>query len=53
MKDKKVEIKENEETCFYFYQAVSEENIFLHPLNLQIIQYERELARKVLNQREN
>jgi len=31
---KKAEIDETDDSCFYFYQAVSGENIFLHPLNL-------------------
>jgi len=37
MREKKVELEENEANCFYYYQAVSGENIFLHPLNLQTI----------------
>ena len=53
MKEKRAEVEETDDSCFYYYQATSGENIFLHPLNLQIIQYERELAKKVLIQREN
>jgi hypothetical protein len=31
-KKKKKEVKLNENNCFYFYQATSGENIFVHPL---------------------
>jgi len=32
--EKKDDIEINSQTCFYFYQAVSGEPIFLHPLCL-------------------
>ena len=34
LNQKKVEIDQSDESCFFFYQAASGENIFLHPLNL-------------------
>ena len=40
---KKAVIEENSETCFYFYQAVSGENLFLHPLCLEILQHDMQL----------
>ena len=36
-------IAETSDTCFYFYQALSGENLFLHPLCLDIIQHQRRL----------
>ena len=36
-------IAENSDTCFYYYQVVSGENLFLHPLCMQIMQQERQL----------
>ena len=32
-------IAENEDTCFYFYQDARGENLFLHPLCMEIIQH--------------
>ena len=31
-------IDENDETCFYFYQSNTGENLFLHPLSMNILQ---------------
>jgi hypothetical protein len=39
-KKKKKEIKQNSENCFYFYQATSGENIFLHPLCFNILAHD-------------
>ena len=36
-------IAENNDTCFYFYQVVNGENLFLDPLCLQILDRERQL----------
>ena len=36
-------IAENSDTCFYFYQVVNGENLYLHPLCLQILNYELKL----------
>ena len=34
-------IAENSETCFYFYQVVNGENLFLDPLCLEMLNHER------------
>ena len=36
-------IAETSDTCFYFYQLVSGENLFLDPLCLQILNKDRQL----------
>ena len=30
-------IAENSDTCFYFYQVINGENLFLHPLCMEIL----------------
>ena len=40
---KELIIAETEETCFYFYQAVSGENFFLDPLCLRILQHQKQV----------
>jgi len=37
-------IAENSDTCFYYYQVVNGENLFLHPLCLDILLKDRQLA---------
>ena len=37
---------ENSDTCFYFYQLINGENLYLHPLCLDIIKYDRKLKQE-------
>jgi len=34
-------IAETSDTCFYLYQAINGENLFLHPLCMDILQHQR------------
>ena len=39
-------IAENSDTCFYYYQVVNGENLYLHPLCLEILLKDRQLVRE-------
>ena len=39
-------IAENSDTCFYFYQLINGENLYLHPLCLDILKYDRKLKQE-------
>ena len=39
-------IAENSDTCFYYYQVVNGENLYLHPLCMDILLKDRQLVRE-------